>query len=78
MISCKEATNYISRKEEGKLSIRQRWQLWQHLIVCTFCRLFYQQNKTIVKNIPHLEEHSHTSLTSQQKESLIKALESSI
>jgi hypothetical protein len=78
MISCKEATNYISRKEEGKLTIRQRWQLWQHLVVCTFCRLFYQQNKTIVKNIHHFEEHFQTTLMPEQKESLIRALENSI
>jgi len=78
MISCKEATNYISQKEEGRLSLRKRWQLWQHLAVCTFCKLFYHQNKTLMKNIPHLHEHEEAALSSRQKESLIAALEKNI
>ena len=77
MISCKEATNFISQKEEGKLSFRQRWQLWQHLAVCTFCRLFNKQNKVFIKSAPHLHEHTDAALTATQKDSLIKALENS-
>jgi hypothetical protein len=75
MISCKEATDFISRKEEGKLSLRQRWQLWQHLAVCSFCKLFYKQNKILTNTTPHLQEDLGASLTPQQKESLIAALE---
>jgi flagellar biosynthesis/type III secretory pathway chaperone len=77
MISCKEATNYISQKEEGKLTLRQRWQLLQHLAICTFCRLFNKQNKIFIKSVPHLHKHTNASLTTQQKESMIAALENS-
>jgi hypothetical protein len=77
MISCKQATDFISRKEEGKLSFRQRLQLWQHLAVCSFCKLFYKQNKIFSNTIPHLHEHISATLTAEQKESLIKALENS-
>lgn len=75
MISCKEATDFISRKEEDKLTFRQRWQLWQHLAVCTFCRLFYKQNKVFIKNASHLHEHTGATLTPEEKEKLITALE---
>ena len=75
MISCKKATDYISRREEGKLSLQQRWQLWQHLAVCTFCKLFSKQNKIISKSAPHLHEHIHATLTEEQKQSLIEALD---
>ena len=77
MITCKEATDFISRKEEGKLSLRQRWQLWQHLAVCSFCKLFYKQNKVFTDNTPHLHEHTQATHSQEQKESLIKALENS-
>lgn len=77
MISCKEATNFISQKEEGKLSLRQRWKLWQHLAVCTFCRLFNKQNNIFIKSAPHLHEHTHATLTEEQKQSLVEALEKS-
>ena len=75
MITCKEATDFISRKEEGKLSLRQRWQLWQHLAVCSFCKLFYKQNKIFTNSTPHLHETTHATLSQEQKEVLIKALE---
>jgi hypothetical protein len=77
MISCKEATDFISRKEEGKLSFRQRWQLWQHLAVCSFCKLFYKQNKIFSNSASHLHEHTNATLSQEQKEYLIKALENS-
>ena len=77
MITCKEATDFISRKEEGKLSLRRRWQLWQHLAVCSFCKLFYKQTKVITDSAPHLHEHTNATLSQEQKESLIKALENS-
>jgi hypothetical protein len=77
MISCKQATDFISRQEEGKLTFRQRLQLWQHLAVCTFCRLFSKQNDILVKNAGHLHEHTGATLTPEQKESLIKMLENS-
>lgn len=77
MISCKQATDFISRKEEGKLSLRKRWQLWQHLAICSFCKLFYKQNKIISNTAPHLQEDPDATLTPQQKEALISALENS-
>ncbi|HRI20260.1 MAG TPA: hypothetical protein PLA68_04880 [Panacibacter sp.] len=75
MITCKEATKFISQKEEGKLSLRQRWQLWMHLGVCAVCRIFERQNKVIIKNAPHLHEHLNASLSVLEKESIVAALE---
>ena len=46
-ITCKNAVNYISRKEEGKLSFWKRVQLWRHLMVCNLCRRFANQNSDI-------------------------------
>ena len=74
-ISCKEATKFISQKEEGKLSLRQRWQLWLHLGVCAVCRIFEKQNKVIISNTPHLHEHIDASLSPLQKVSIVAALE---
>ena len=46
-ITCKNAVDYISRKEEGKLSFWKRVQLWRHLMVCSLCRRFAKQNSDI-------------------------------
>jgi flagellar biosynthesis/type III secretory pathway chaperone len=77
MISCKEATKFISQKEEGKLSFHQRWQLWQHLAICAVCRLFNKQNKVIINNTPHLDDYNDALLSQSEKESIISALEKS-
>ena len=70
-ITCKQAVNYISKKEEGKLSAAQRFALWRHLAICSLCRLFSQQNKTIVKAIKEGGD-SGTALGSQDKEAMMK------
>lgn len=44
MGSCKEATDWISRQEEGKLGVRKRIQLWIHLRLCEVCRQFQWQS----------------------------------
>lgn len=43
-ISCKEAVDYILKKEEGKLSLLQKLSLWRHFAVCNLCRIFSRQN----------------------------------
>jgi len=77
MISCKEATKFISEREEGKLTFHQRWQLWQHLAICTFCRLFNKQNKVLINSVPHLHDHNDALLTQSEKEFIISSLEKS-
>ncbi len=74
MISCKEATDFITKKEESKLSLRQRFQLWKHLAVCNFCRLFAKQNKILTKNTPHLHTYIEDSLSATEKHSMVEAL----
>ena len=74
MISCKQATDFISRKEEGKLSPVQRMQLWLHLGVCTFCKLFYKQNKIITQQATHLHEHTTAQLSNAEKETIINRI----
>ena len=77
-ISCKQAVDCISKKEEGKLSGNQRFQLWQHLAICKFCRSFSKQNKlltSIFKKRPDtLPEESGTV----DKQAIIKALEHAV
>ena len=46
-ITCKQAVDYISKKEEGKLSAAQRFRLWKHLVICRFSRAFNRQNRLL-------------------------------
>ena len=75
MITCKEATRYISMKEERKLTPRQRFGLWLHLGVCSFCKLFMKQNKIIASVSKHIHEENET-LTTAEKEKIVVAINS--
>ena len=75
MITCQQATKFISQREEGKLSLGNLFQLWYHLGICGICKMFSRQNKIIIQNAPHVHEHINVSLTPSEKESIIAALE---
>ena len=72
-ITCKQAVDYISRKEEGKLSATQRFRLWQHLAGCSLCRIFSVQNKVIAKAY-QLQEKVQRQLSSTEKQKIIEAV----
>ena len=73
-ITCKEATNFISLKEEKRLSIKQHIQLLLHLGICSLCKLFYKQNKIITQQATHLPEHMNATLSQPEKEAIIKMI----
>jgi predicted anti-sigma-YlaC factor YlaD len=70
-ISCKQAVDYISKKEEGKLTTGQRFKLWRHLAECSLCRIFSVQNKIIAQAMAQKESRE---LTVTEKEALVKAV----
>ena len=43
IINCKEATRFVSRAEDARLSAWERWRLDMHLKVCAKCSRFVQQ-----------------------------------
>ena len=43
MPSCQEATRLISEAMERKLSFKERFDLWTHLMVCDLCTQFSNQ-----------------------------------
>jgi hypothetical protein len=71
-MTCKEASIVIIQKEEGKVSLRTRYLLWKHLLVCTWCKLF--NNQSLLMNKIAKQYKSSASLTEEQKEDIIKIL----
>jgi Putative zinc-finger len=43
ILSCKEASHYVSRAQDARLSAFARWKLEMHLKVCANCLRFEQQ-----------------------------------
>lgn len=70
-ISCKEAVEYILKKEEGKLSFAQRIKLWRHLTICSLCRIFSLQS-TLINQAIESRKVSQLKLSQIEKEKIIK------
>lgn len=70
-ISCKEAVNFILRKEEGKLSFRERLSLWRHLTICSLCRIFSVQSDLINQAMKERQAR-HFTLSDEEKETIIQ------
>ena len=70
-ITCKQAVDYISKKEESRLSGTQRFALWRHLAICSLCRIFSVQNKVIAKAMSEADDQG-IALTAAEKESMLK------
>jgi len=75
LITCKQATEFATKKQEGKLSMKKRFQLWLHIAVCGLCKLFDAQSGFITKNSRNMEDHIKDSLTPEEKEKIIAALQ---
>ena len=70
-ISCKQAVDYILKKEEGKLSLFQQLSLWRHLVVCSLCRIFTSQNDLINQALKKRQERV-MPLSDDEKEKIIQ------
>jgi hypothetical protein len=75
IISCKQATEYIVKREEGKLTLGKRMLLWLHFCICGFCKFFAKQTKLIGDNAQHLNDFEDESLSESDKEKMIASLQ---
>lgn len=47
MLSCKQASQIISQSLDKPLTMRERFALKLHLIICKYCKRFSQQVQTL-------------------------------
>ena len=77
MISCKQASELVLKKGESKISFRQQLQLWFHLGLCSFCRLFKKQNG-MIDRVLKSENHLPVLLSESDKKKIAELLEASL
>ncbi len=53
MISCKRATELISKSMEQPLSVKENLALKVHLFICEFCEQFLKQVELLRKSMHH-------------------------
>ncbi len=78
MISCKQSTEWVIKKEHKKLSIKENLQLLSHMAICSFCRLFQKQSSVINKALSKNESKEIFHLTSEEKKALKLSVQNKI
>ncbi len=49
MLNCRQTTQLLSEKQDRKLSIGENVNLYMHITMCSICRRFGKQVKTLSK-----------------------------
>jgi hypothetical protein len=70
-ISCKEAVDFMLKKEERKLSFRDQLKLWRHLLICNLCAIFLKQNN-LINSAAKRRQQNQYQLTEDDKEKIIR------
>ncbi len=81
MLSCKNASQLISKSLDGPLTIQERFALKLHLLICKYCKRFSQQLQTLrvaLKLATSTIENDDTiKMPSETKNRLMQSIESS-
>lgn len=73
MVNCKEATFLMAKKEEGKLSFKERIKLTMHTSMCSLCRKFEKQTSKIAEESRHV--HGEDEMPAFARERIEKMIE---
>ena len=79
MLSCKQASQIISQSLDKPLTMRERFALKLHLIICKYCKRFSQQVQTlrvaIKQMISSIENNNTIELPSAAKNRIAALVE---
>ncbi|RLD56714.1 MAG: hypothetical protein DRJ05_10885 [Bacteroidetes bacterium] len=72
MLSCKETSELIIKKDTEELKFYDRMRLMMHLSMCKFCSLFEKQNNFINSNIKALDDKVVKEFEPGSKEKILQ------
>ena len=58
MLSCKQVVDRADALIAGEMTLRQRWAMWYHLVVCVNCRRYLRQLKLLLQALPRLRRRA--------------------
>ena len=74
-IHCKQAVDFVSKREELKLSRMEVMQLRLHLFICAGCRRFVKQNEYVVKAMKRYgEKQDGKGLTDGDRDRMVRGM----
>ena len=83
MLSCETAGLLICKRQHERLDVRERMNLFLHLLSCRLCKRFDEDIRHIQKGIDHYKEcnsvncHDH-HLDKKQKNHILQELENKV
>lgn len=78
MITCRKSTEWIIKKEQDQLSIKENLQLMAHLAICSFCRLFLDQSALINKAYNNYSRSDISTYTKSDHQEILKCVQNKI
>jgi hypothetical protein len=75
MITCKDATQLVVKRNHETLSMWDRMRLKMHLSMCRFCSLFEKQNRIIDEQVAKLDEISPAHMPGESKEKILHEIQ---
>lgn len=72
MITCDEAVTICDKNQYREAGLRQRWQLWMHLLICKHCASYSRKNRRLSELC---REAKMRQLSDQEKEHIRKNLD---
>ena len=79
MLSCKQASQIISQSLDRPLTMRERFALKLHLLICKYCKRFSQQIQTLrvamKQMISSIENDNTIEMPSTVKERIANTVE---
>ncbi len=79
MLTCKDASQLISERQERPLTLRERMGLRLHLLICAYCRLYERQVNLMRRALHELgrriqEDAASAEFPPEARERIRKAL----
>lgn len=82
MLSCKQASELVSQSLDRQLTMRERFSLRFHLLICAACTRFSRQlayiQATIKKFVFDTEQNEGLKLSASAKERMAEAMKSKV
>ncbi|MBL0309942.1 MAG: hypothetical protein IPP77_09770 [Bacteroidetes bacterium] len=74
MLNCEQATFLVTKREQKKLSFKERFDLMLHLSMCKFCSLFAKQSAFIARQLKQ-KQPTASGLSEAEKERMVQVIQ---
>ena len=66
MLNCRDMTRLISDSMEQRISVRQRIEIWMHVLMCGLCRRFRADAISLRRRLRKLDAESVSAASRQR------------